>query len=91
MERLKIKEAIERHEQSTKKDFNWDRFLKKVFPDTEVGIGRDAPLSRDRKRILITYWDRGEQLTRCHPRHIKRIADFFGIKLLRDIVQYDYK
>jgi len=24
---------------------------------------------------------------RCHPRHIKRIADFFGIKLLRDIVE----
>jgi hypothetical protein len=85
MERLKITEAIE----GRKNPMDWPAFLDAVFPDDEPGIGPQGgkPLSRSRKRTLIGYWDRGEALTRCHPRHIKRIADFFGIKLLRDIVE----
>jgi hypothetical protein len=85
MERLKITEAIANH----KPPMDWPKFLDEVFPDDEPGKGRmgNKPLLRSRKRTLITYWDRGEHLTRCHPRHIKRIADYFGIKLLCDIVE----
>ena len=85
MERLKITEAIE----ARTKPMDWPAFLDAVFPDDEHGIGPQGgkPLSRSRKRTLIGYWDRGEALTRCHPRHIKRIADFFGIRLLKDIVE----
>lgn len=92
MERLKITEAIEAYEARTERTFDaghWNQFLDEVFPDDEPGKGRmgNKPLLRSRKRTLITYWDRGQHLTRCHPRHIKRIADYFGIKLLCDIVE----
>ena len=89
MERLKISEAIEAHEKRTGEKIDRAAFYDHVFPDTELGKGRmgDQPLSKARKRTLITYWDNGQHLTRCNPRHIVRIAEYFGITLIRDIVQ----
>lgn len=89
MERLKITEGIERYEKRWDMPIDWDSLLKFVFPDDEPGIGRgDKPLKRSRKRALLTYWDRGEHLARVRPRHIQRLADYFDITLLRDIVEF---
>lgn len=87
MERLKIDELIaERTERGKLTD--WDTLLDEVFAD-DIGKGPHGgeALSRGRRRQLVNAWNRGQMLTRLHPRHVIRIAEHFGKTRIADVMQ----
>lgn len=87
MERLKIDELIA---ERTKRGMitNWDTLLDEVFAD-DIGKGPHGgeALSRGRRRQLVNAWNRGQMLTRLHPRHVIRIAEHFGKTRIADVMQ----
>ena len=49
--------------------------------------GKSRPLSESRKRSIVWHWDYGKGLTSLKPRHVLRLARFFGIKRIEDLFE----
>lgn len=49
--------------------------------------GKRRPLSESRKRSIIWQWDYGKGLTSLKPRHVLRLARFFGIKRIDELFE----
>ena len=88
MERLRIDELVSQHEARTGQKLELSLLAFNVFMD-EIGKGKDggAPISPAHQRVLLNAWNKGEKLTRLQPRHVIRIAEFFGVDGIREVIQ----
>lgn len=88
-ERVRIKELLEQLSQRRKRRVTRKELSNHVFSD-DISRPRDgerAPLSDGRKQQLMWQWDEGHSLTSLKPRHLLRMARFFGIYDLRKLVE----
>lgn len=51
----------------------------------KVGVSR-SPLSDGRKSNLIGAWNRGKELTAIKPRHLLRLAEFFRVSDINQLI-----
>ena len=89
MERLRIRELLDRHEARTGKAMSQTDLAASVF-GSEVGrqqAGRTRPLSEARKRNLISAWNTGRDLGRLKPRHVLRLAEALRVRVISDLFE----
>lgn len=88
MERIRIDELVHQHEARTGHKPDMQALMDRLFAD-DIGKGPHGgePLSSGHQRVLLVAWNRGQKLTRLQPRHILRIAEFFGVERVRDVIQ----
>lgn len=89
MERLRITELLAEYNAANGTSVTKADLGDQVFGE-EKGrplAGRQRPLSSSRKRTVIGEWDAGKSLTALKPRHVLRLAEFFGITGIRDLFE----
>lgn len=88
MERIRIDELVRQHEARTGQKLDMQALMARVFAD-DIGKGPQGgePLSPAHQRVLLVAWNRGQKLTRLQPRHLLRIAEFFGVDGIREVIQ----
>lgn len=91
MERVKIDELCARrlnegHERPDFKDIGAFVFEGDLARPRDGNNRED--LSEGRKANLIGSWNRGRELTAMKPRHLLRLAEFFGVSDVHDLLHF---
>lgn len=89
MERVRIAELKLHYQRTRKKKTTHDEIGAYVFKGdvTRPKNGKATKLSPSRKTGLIARWNTGHDLTALKPRHMLRLAEFFKVEKLVELIE----
>jgi hypothetical protein len=88
MQRVKIDELAARHK--GKRKLTYKDIGRAVFGQDAKGklyAGQRKPMPDKTKGAYISAWNRGEDLCYLQPEHLIRLAEFFGVKNVKDLME----
>ncbi len=91
IERVRITELIAGLQNRIGVKVSREDLAEKIIPPDDLGRQRGGVrkgLSTSRKLMIIWEWDKGKATTSFKPRHLIRLADYFGVTDVRELVQY---
>jgi hypothetical protein len=91
IERVRIKELLAIASHKRRRKVTQTELAAHVFSDdiSRPKFGVRGPISDTRKQQLMWQWDTGAALTSMKPRHLLRMARFFGIYDVRKLLDFD--